>query len=654
MQILEVGSCLGNRYEIMEKIGEGGMAEVYRGQDALLNRAVAIKVLRPQYANDQEFVERFRREAQAAASLSHPNIVSIFDVGQDGGIYYIVMEYIRGENLKEIIRKDAPLAPLKVAEIGIQICDALSCAHQNGVIHRDVKPHNILITKDGRVKVTDFGIARAANSTSLTETGIIIGSVHYFSPEQAKGAPVGLASDLYSLGIILYELLTGRVPFSGESPIATALQHINGTATDVCQLNRDVPAALEKIVMRALEKDPKKRYRSASEFSRALKSFITSFDEKHQVQGDTIILKREDYGELFDVERVEDDDFMAAKKGNRKKRSKSKKQSGSIFKGLVSFLILMGIFAFLAVWGFQKIPALLYVPEVAVPNVEGKPLVEAERLLKDRRLVPKVWREIYDPDVPRGNIIDQTPGPDDIVKANRTILLTVSKGPEMVQVPDLRGKSLREAEIALSSQGLIMGTKEYKNFPGVEEGLIAAQNPIALSKVKSGTKIDLTLSRGSAMAKVPDLMGLSDVEAEQKLIRAGFLKGTVIEDYSGQVPKGKVMAQDPPPGEDFPVGAKVDFMLSKGSGTNDNDTPKSQGDSPGSGWMTGYNVTIVIPPGPSRQRVRIVVQDVFGEREAYNEIHRPGDRILKYLQGTGNVKIRVFIDGNLYKEFPEG
>ncbi|NLG83323.1 MAG: Stk1 family PASTA domain-containing Ser/Thr kinase, partial [Firmicutes bacterium] len=267
-----IGTVLGNRYRLEELIGEGGMALVYKAECSVLARPVAVKILRPQFAADAEFVERFRREAQAAARLSHPNIVTVYDVGQDKGLNYIVMEYVPGENLKEIIKREAPFTVARALNIARQICEALHHAHQHNIIHRDIKPHNIIITPEGLVKVTDFGIARAVSASTLTQDGAVLGSVQYFSPEQAKGAPVGVASDLYSLGCVLYEMLTGSVPFKGESPIAIALKHIQEDPAPLREFRPGIPATVENLVARALAKDPALRFPSALAMLRAIKA----------------------------------------------------------------------------------------------------------------------------------------------------------------------------------------------------------------------------------------------------------------------------------------------------------------------------------------------------------------------------------------------
>ncbi|WP_040948595.1 Stk1 family PASTA domain-containing Ser/Thr kinase, partial [Gorillibacterium massiliense] len=260
-----IGQTLSGRYEIIEIIGGGGMALVYRARDILLNRIVAVKVLRPQFVHDEEFIQRFRREGQSAAALSHPNIVSIYDVGQRGDIHFIVMEYVEGTTLNDLIKERAPLQVEEAVNIASQICDALDHAHSNQIIHRDIKPHNILIGRNGRVKVTDFGIARAGASSSITQTGSVVGSVHYFSPEHAKGTLAGAKSDLYSLGIVLYQMLTGKLPFSGESPVSVALKHLQENVPEPRKVNPLIPQSVENVILKAMRKNPDNRYQSARE-----------------------------------------------------------------------------------------------------------------------------------------------------------------------------------------------------------------------------------------------------------------------------------------------------------------------------------------------------------------------------------------------------
>ncbi|EXX85166.1 serine/threonine protein kinase, partial [Paenibacillus darwinianus] len=269
-----IGRELGGRYEIIERIGSGGMALVYKAHDVLLNRKVAVKILRQQFGHDEEFVRRFRREAQSAASLSHPNVVSIYDVGEEEDTHYIVMEYVEGSNLNDLIKERAPLQTEEAVRFAVQICDALDHAHQNQIIHRDIKPHNILIGKNGRVKVTDFGIARAVTSSTITQTGSVVGSVHYFSPEHAKGISTGEKSDLYSLGIVLYQMLTGRLPFLGESPISVALKHLQDDFEEPRQVNPHIPQSLENIILRSMRKNSSERYASAQEMLEDLETCL--------------------------------------------------------------------------------------------------------------------------------------------------------------------------------------------------------------------------------------------------------------------------------------------------------------------------------------------------------------------------------------------
>ena len=336
-----VGEILVNRYEIIEKVGDGGMALVYRAKDTLLNRIVAVKVLREQFASDDEFIERFRREAQSAASLSHPNVVNIYDVGHTGSTHFIVMEYVDGENLSDLIKTKGELSEHFIVSVGMQIATGLAHAHHHGIIHRDIKPHNILITNEGRVKVTDFGIAQAMSSANLTQTGVVLGSVHYFSPEQARGVNIQAASDLYSLGIVMYEMIVGKQPFRGDTPISIALKQIQEMPIPPRQYRPDLHRGLEQLVLQLLAKEPEQRPKSADEVVRILKGIdrelgSIGIDDPESENEETLMLS------VADIQDKEGSGLASVKRKKRKKQT-GKPQKQGPHKGLIIFITIMAI-----------------------------------------------------------------------------------------------------------------------------------------------------------------------------------------------------------------------------------------------------------------------------------------------------------------------
>ncbi|MGE5573143.1 MAG: Stk1 family PASTA domain-containing Ser/Thr kinase [Bacteroidota bacterium] len=639
-----IEEVLGRRYRILSRVGEGGMAEVYRARDSVLNRIVAIKVLRPQFASDEEFVERFRREAQAAASLSHPNIVSIYDVGRDGDRYYIVMEYVSGRSLKDLIREQGSLPPDRAAWIASQILAALDHAHENNIVHRDIKPHNILVTPEGRVKVTDFGIARATSTSALTETGTIIGTVNYFSPEQAKGEAAGVGSDIYSLGVVLYEMIAGRVPFRGDTPIAIALQHLQSEAIPPSELNPRVPPALDRIVMKALEKDPSRRYRHARDMMRALDMYSSSLKGPAETgQGasslDEDAVPAEAPTEVFRVPpprgpKGEDDTLIRPEKASRG------------FGRAVAMVVTVALIVLaLAAVAVVKLPEWLYVEEVRVPDFTGRTLDEARLMAEQAGLRLDEPDRRYDDSAPPNAIVSQRPAPYEKVKLNSRVTLVVSMGKEMVQVPDLKGMDLRQALLELERVELTAGVQSEEYSSEVERGQVLSQSPEAGRRVEKGVPVDIVLSGGPEpnVVAVPDLVGATISEAESRLALAGLVKGNVTEESREGESPGVVLRQVPPPGQDVQRGTPVDLVVSAGTGDAssilDAITPIST------------LVTIVVPAGADQQEVRIKINDYYGERDYYVGMHSPGERIEKQVNAWGRkVRIRVYIAGILYKD----
>jgi len=622
-----IDRTLDKRYTILEHIGGGGMADVYRAHDKLLDRSVAVKVLRSQFANDEEFVTRFRREAQAAARLSHHNIVNMYDVGKDDEVHYIVMEYISGETLKERILRE-PLPIEMAVRIAADIAEALEHAHQNNLVHCDIKPHNILMTRAGRIKVTDFGIARAVSSATMHHTATIIGSVHYFSPEQAKGAAVGAKSDIYSLGVVLYEMLTGAVPFNGETPISIALKHLQEEPRPIRELKPEVPPLLEAIVLKAMAKDVANRYNDIGEMIIDLKSVQNYFRDDHTrrlSRGDfpTQILPRLDEPITSQVNSgtvVESNNNPLLKKNNSKK----------VVWGLV-LLLLFGFmigafFAFGKFWSNN---------EVTVANVVGKQVEIARSILVNQNLRVNVT-ESYSDKVPAGNIISQFPEANSVVKEQRMINLVVSKGGEVTVVPDLRGLSRRDAELQLKNAGLVLGRVDEQFNADAPADTIINQQPRPPAQVNKNTAIDLVISKGAGPRKfaLPDFRGTPLNTVNTQIESLKLKVGKVTEEVNDKYPVGSIIGQNPGPSTEITEGATVDLTVAKG-GTSANKKAVVQ---------------IAVPEGAIRQAVQIVITDSNGRRVVYENVHKPGDKIEKTVDGVGQVRVQVYINGVLLQE----
>lgn len=620
-----INRTLDNRYTILERIGGGGMADVYRAIDNLLDRSVAVKVLHAQFAADEDFVRRFRREGQAAAKLSHPNIVNIYDVGHDGDIYYIVMEYIAGETLKEKIQRSGHLAVEEALHIAAQIAEALEHAHQNNLVHCDIKPHNILITPSGRIKVTDFGIARAATSASMTQTGTVIGSVHYFSPEQAKGSIINAKSDLYSLGVVMYEMLTGQVPFTGETPISIALKHIQDEPRRPSELNPDIPPLVEAIVLKAMAKDSAQRYASASEMIKDIR-----YAQNYLQDQQTRRLAREDFPtQVLPRVAVDHDGNTPQKPPGKPPRARRRIPWPLI--GALLALLLLGF----AVGAFMAYGKFWSSSDVVVPNVVGKSVDEARNILVNNKLRVNIT-EAFSDKVPAGYVMSQNPEAGSRVKEQRIVTLVVSKGNEMVVVPDVRGLTVRDAELQLKNAGLVPGREDEQYTNDYPAGTVIGQNPRPPAQVAKGTAVDLVISKGPAPKKVvlPDFRGSTLATVTTQLDSLKLKTGKITEQVSDKYPPGTISNQNPPPGTEVDEGSSVDFTVSKSSAAA---TKRAV-------------VQITVPEGPIRQAIQIVVTDDNGRRVVYEEMHKPGERITKTVEGVGNVRVQVYINGTLIQE----
>ena len=508
------GKILGNRYEIIEKIGNGGMATVYKSKDRVLNRYVAVKILRDEFTTDEEFIKRFRIEAQSAASLTHPNIVSIFDVGNEGSLYYIVMELIKGKTLKEIITEENGPLPWKWSlNVVTQIASALETAHKNNIVHRDIKPHNIIITEDGIAKVTDFGIAKAVSNSTITAFGTTIGSVHYFSPEHARGGYTDAKSDLYSLGVVMYEMLTGRVPFDADTPVSVALKHMQEEPVQPKELNDNIPQVVNDIIMKAMQKDVNLRYQSATEMLKDLNAALRNPDDNFVHIGSNVgaATQRISTQEIAEAERK-------AKEANNPKNGKKPNKFIEFVKKhkALSFVIGAIILFFVAFGTTMGIVELVNPKDVQIPDLVNKTQNEAEQIVKDLKLKLVVKSEEYNENVEEGKIISQDPAYQEnyTIKEHSEISVVVSKGTETVEVPDVVGKTREEAEKLLKDAGLVAEITE-ENDEKVEAGIVLSQDIEDGETVNKGSTVNLVVSKGSGIVnvEVPSLVGKTEQEA---------------------------------------------------------------------------------------------------------------------------------------------
>ena len=554
-----VGRVIGNRYEIIEKIGEGGMATVYKAKCNILKRYVAVKVLRDEFTTDEEFIKRFNTEAQAAASLTHPNIVSIYDVGHEENIYYIVMELVQGKTLKEIINEDGALPWKWALNVSIQVASALEMAHKNNIVHRDIKPHNIIITEDGIAKVTDFGIAKAVSNSTITAFGTTIGSVHYFSPEHARGGYTDAKSDLYSLGVVMYEMLTGRVPFDADTPVSIALKHMQEKPIEPIKLNPTIPYAVNKIIMKAMEKDPNERYQSATEMlkdlSMALKNpegdFVEQKDFTNQYTQRIPTLGEQEY---IKNDKIEDDEEQEEPKNKMSKKKKI----------IITIAIILGIIL-IPIIGFFGTKALMDagVPkDVDLPNLVGKTLEEANKEIEGTDITLEQTEE-FNADVEAGKIISQDPPYVNgyTVKENSTIKIVISKGTEKAVVENVKGKTYEEAVQILEKANLKVERVDQTSQT-VEAGIVIDQEPGEDEEVNAGDTVKLYVSSGTGIeqVEVENVVGKTEEEATSILTKAG-LKVNVGYKEDSSKPTDTVLSQDVAEGEKVDEGTTVTIVV---------------------------------------------------------------------------------------------
>lgn len=557
---------LAGRYELFERIGEGGMSVVYKAKDKLLNRFVAIKILKPEFINDHKFIDSFRRESQAAASLSHPNIVNIYDVGREGNIHYIVMELIEGRTLSDYIKEQGAMPYPKVIALSKQIAAALSFAHKNHIIHRDVKPHNVMITPNGTAKITDFGIAKAVNAATIVDnTDGIIGSVHYFSPEQARGGYVDEKSDIYSLGIVMYEMLTGRVPFDGDNPVNIALMHINGEMTPPSKLVAGVPPALEHIIMKCTDKYPVNRYASADELIEALNNleFVGS------VVGDSVLIGGDkNKGPIAETDYDDGEDYYddydersrdGRKSKGGKKDGMDKKKKIIIIAAAAAVLILAGIITAFAT-------GLLGGREIEAPDFTNMTVEEARDYISENELDLRIKEgdEVISEDIEKGHIVSQDPAGGEMIREGGAIKVNVSIGLGDGTVPDLVGNDREDAESLLEAAGFTLGSVT-EQASDEDAGTILSQDPSAGSEAEKGSAVNIVVSDGSkAQASVPYLIGRTVSDARSALSNAGLQMGDISYDYSNTYAEGEIMWQQYDANAQLERGTSVRVRVSRG------------------------------------------------------------------------------------------
>ncbi|OLS01713.1 serine/threonine-protein kinase PrkC [Tissierella creatinophila DSM 6911] len=561
-----IGKVLNNRYEIVEKIGEGGMAEVYKAKCKVLNRFVAIKVLKQQYINDETFAEKFKRESQAAASLSHPNIVNVYDVGymedSNGKTPYIVMEYIKGKTLKEVITENNKLNISDTIFYSLQIAEAIEHAHSNFIIHRDIKPHNIMINDNNRVKVTDFGIARAVTSSTVTIGSDTLGSVHYISPEQARGGYTDEKSDIYSLGIVMYEMITGKLPFNAETPVAVALKHIQEEIIHPREIDPSISKELESIILKCVSKNQSDRYQKMSYLINDLKNIdilkVPIINENKVIEDSpTMVIPI-----IKDEDIVENNHFVKEKDDKLEEDDENKSGTKTTILAILLAFLVVGIMFF----GFLKFKDFFKSSEVIVPNFVGMPIEEAEKKAKDLDLKLVIKDRIQSDEFEEGKVVKQNQEKNSKVKSGYTIEVVISEGGKLIRVPSFVNQTLDEAMDKIEELGFELGETKYEFSDTFPTETIMEQRPEAYTYLAKGDKVILVISKGEEIKSVimPRVVGRNITEAKNKILSLGLTIGNIKEEYNNDYPEGVVYFQSYDEGRELKLNTSIDLYVSKG------------------------------------------------------------------------------------------
>lgn len=656
-----INKILGNRYEILEKIGTGGMGNVFKAHDRKLDRIVAIKVLKLEYNEDNNFIRKFKRESLAAASISHPNIVSIYDVGtekiQDKEVHYIVMEYIDGKTLKDLINDEGRLSEKRALNYTIQIAEALKVAHSKHIVHRDIKSQNIMVTRDDRIKVTDFGIARVADNTTVTATNAVMGSVHYFSPEQARGAKVDNRSDIYSLGIVLFEMLTGRLPFDADNPVSVALMQVQSQMPRPSEFIKSLDPSVDALVLKMTEKDPEDRYKDVFELIKDIKDYTLgnktfSVNRSYEDDDRTVVTPP-----INRRPNRNHSNNMDAKRPNRpKKVVKKKKSVAPAILGIFSAIVIIALLIYVVPKAMKGMKSGDEVEKVVVENYIGKTRDEAKELLEAQGLVLDV-STVENEKEADGVVLGQNPDKGTEVEKGSTVTLEINELPDSVPVPPLKGLSKDEAQKDLEENSLKLGSVEEEFNEDVEEGKVIYSNPDGGYSVKRGTAVKLIISKG--IDKTPIV--LSDYKGMDQDVVVNQLKSfgltVVIENgYSNKVSEGQVYDMDPKPKESVEKGSTVTLYISKGSKIDEEEDPNEKENTENTSNEDNYNkvnhIKVKVPDdGESHrvnaERVKDASGNKIGAQTVWNYNIEAGDVASVELIGPG--EYNIYVDGNLVK-----
>lgn len=696
-----IGKILNKRYEIIEKIGQGGMATVYKAKDTLLSRFVAVKVLKEEYLQDSEFVKRFRAEAQAAGSLSHPNIVSIYDVGEEENINYIVMELVEGFTLKEYITKHGYLPAQKALKVAIQIASALEVAHKAKIIHRDIKPHNIMLTKEFMVKVSDFGIAKVSSTSTITNMGSTVGSVHYFSPEHAKGGYTDEKSDIYSLGIVMYEMVTGVLPFDADTPVAIALKHIQEDPVPPIEFKKDVPVAVNGIIMKALEKSTSKRYQSAAEIIKDIYKAIKNPNEviydkdkdsldlgatqvikvlpddeeddkldrnvetyheedKYKTEKTQVISKID--REFFDESQVDDEDEAMEREIKEKRRQKlkeeenqSKNSDDKKKKKNIIIATVVGAVLILTLALLAFVPGMVKKEDIKAPDLKGRDFKQVEEEYRAKGIEIVATDSVYDAEIQQGSIVSQSIDPGLTLKTKR-IEVTVSKGPKMVTVPDLTNKEYKVAKYELDQLEL-NAEFDFVISEEVAENLIIKQSPLKDEQVIAGSVIKIQVSKGNGKVKFP-MPKLTDMslESAKKIIEEKKLILTKINyEQNNSKPNGYVTAQSVNPNVEVEEGKVIEITVNRLSKTKEvvinlkeilpQQTTSNGDKEENENTEKNENTT------EKSYQIKVTANVEGVTNTVYQDSHKLSDKEIRFtVNGFTTANLKVYVDGTVKKE----